>query len=152
MKPGRVCTGSGKGTTWPPPPLLLQPPAPARCRCEYPVSDRGNAVRHFFDLAATNASMLRVREVEQGCCMAGVALLHVCGAAGVAAMVPLCRRPCRSPRPGNRCAATCLGHCSQHVQGEWIYMIESDYVFMKVSEDGGGFAGSSARVNTILQV
>lgn len=42
--------------------------------CEYPVSDRGNAVRQFFDAAAKEPSMIR---------------------------------------------------------GEWIYMIESDYVFMK---------------------
>ncbi|KAL4420198.1 hypothetical protein ABPG77_011414 [Micractinium sp. CCAP 211/92] len=42
--------------------------------CEYPVSDRGNAVRQFFDAAAKDPSMIK---------------------------------------------------------GEWLYMIESDYVFMK---------------------
>lgn len=35
-------------------------PPTAACRCEYPVSDRGNAVRQFFNAAAKNPSMIKV--------------------------------------------------------------------------------------------
>ncbi len=35
------------------------------CRCEYPVSDRGNAVRQFFDAAAKDPSMIKASSTAQ---------------------------------------------------------------------------------------
>lgn len=116
--------------------LALPPAAP--CRCEYPVSDRANAVRQFFEAAERDPTLIKVGWLGTGTLLAVAVFCFICSAmrgGGAAA-----RQPCTAARPRPRAACQpCKRplqqsralHCNLCAQGEWIYMVESDYVFMK---------------------
>lgn len=57
-RPGILCCLLPASVAWEASPQCCWAIAP--CRCEYPVSDRPNAVRQFFDAVKRNASLVKV--------------------------------------------------------------------------------------------